>query len=162
MKLIQETPSRLMLEARPWVLGSALIIGIVAFLALALALWSVTAWLTLGLGLAAILLAVCFVVFVQRVIVIFDRPAAAVVIRTRSLMGQEEQTLALSDVTGAGVETSRSTSTSTDGRRSTSVTHRTVLATRSGPLPLTSIYTSGSGAETIAQAINRWLAAPAR
>jgi hypothetical protein len=162
MKLIQETPARLVLEERPWVLGSALIIGILVFLALALGLWTVTVWLTLGFGLAALLLAVCFVVFVQRVIVILDREAGALVIRTRNLMGQGERTLALSEVSGAEVETSRSTSTSNNGGRTTSVTHRTVIATRSGPVPLTNIYTSGSGAENNAAAINRWLAAAPR
>jgi len=160
MQVTHETPDRLVLEQRPWVLGAVLIVCIVILLALAMVLWSATAWLTLGFGLAALLLAVCFVVFVQRVIVIFDRPTGALVIRTHSLTGEDEKTLALADVARAEVETSRSTSTSNDGSRSVSVTHRTVLVTGSGPLPLTSSSSSGSSAEINATAINRWLSQP--
>lgn len=160
MQVIKDTPARLVLEERPWVLGSVLIIGILVLLALALALSGETLWLTVGFGLAAALLAVCFAVFVKRVIVIFDRDAEALVIRSRSLMGQGERTIALSDIIAAEVETSRSTSTSSNGSRTSSITHRAVLATRSGPIPLTDIFSSGSGAEIDAAAINRWLRAP--
>lgn len=159
MKLIEETPARLVVEDRPWIIGTALTLGILLCLALAMGLYRGSGWLTLGFGLASLLLAVLFVVFVRRVIVIFDRDAQALVIRTRSLTGDSETTLALADVTGAEVETSRSTSTSNDGSRSVSVTHRPVLTTRTGPVPLTQVYSSGSGAETIAAAVNRWLSA---
>ena len=115
--------------------------------------------LTLGFGLAALLLAVCLVLFVQRVIVIFDRAAGAMVIRTRSLMGEDEKTLPLTDILRAEVETSRGTSTSNDGNLSVSVTHRTVLVTGAGPLPLTQSSSAGASAEVNAAAINRWLAA---
>lgn len=162
MQVIEETPARLVLEEKPWVLGIVLIIGILILLALTLGLRRESGWLSFGFGLGALLLAVCFVVFVQRVIVIFDRAAGALVIRTRNLMGQGERTLALSEVSGAEVETSRSTSTSNNGSRTTSVTHRTVIATRSGPVPLTNVYSSGSGAENNAAAINRWLVASPR
>jgi hypothetical protein len=157
MKLIEETPARLVVEDRPWIIGTALTLGILLCFALAMGLYRGSGWLTLGFGLASLLLAVLFVVFVRRVIVIFDRDAQALVIRTRSLTGDSEMTLALADVTGAEVETSRSTSTSNDGSRSVSVTHRPVLTTRTGPVPLTQVYSSGSGAETIAAAVNRWL-----
>ena len=76
-------------------------------------------------------------------------------------MGQGERTIALSDIIAAEVETSRSTSTSNTGSRTSSITHRAVLATRSGPIPLTDIFSSGSGAEIDAAAINRWLRVPA-
>lgn len=158
MKVIEDTPGRLVLEDRPWLLGSVLIIGILIFLALAMGTYDVSIWLGIGFGLASLLLAVCFVAFVRRVLVLFDRSAGALVIRTRSLMGQGEKTLALSDVTGAEVETSRSTSTNNDGGTSISITHRPVLATRSGPVPLTQVFSSGNGAEEIASAINAWLA----
>lgn len=158
MKVIEDTPDRLVLEDRPWLLGSVLIIGILIFLALAMGTYDVTIWLGIGFGLAALLLAVCFVAFVRRVLVLFDRSAGALVIRTRSLMGQGEKTLPLSDVTGAEVETSRSTSTNNDGGTSISTTHRPVLATRSGAVPLTQVFSSGNGAERIAFAINAWLA----
>ncbi|WP_374429140.1 hypothetical protein [Tabrizicola sp.] len=159
MQVTQETPARLVLEQRPWVLGAVLGVCIVILLALAMVLWRESAWLTLGFGLAALLLAVCLVLFVQRVIVIFDRAAGAMVIRTRSLMGEDEKTLPLTDILRAEVETSRSTSTSNDGNLSVSVTHRTVLVTGAGPLPLTQSSSAGASAEVNAAAINRWLAA---
>lgn len=158
MQVITETPDQLVLEDRPWLLGSLLALGILTFLGLALGLFSTSAWLSLGFGLAAALLGLCFVVFVRRVRAIFDRRAGALVIRTRSLLGETEKTLALSDITGATVETSRSYSTNTNGRGSTSVTHRPVLSTRTGPVPLTQVYSSGSGAETVVAAVSRWLA----
>ncbi len=158
MNVTQDTPHCLVLESRPWLLGSVLIICILLLLALALGLYQESVWLTLGFGAASALLAVCFVAFVRREFVMFDRKSGAVVIRSRSLMGQEERTLSLTDVTGAEVETSRSSSTGNSGNRTTSVTHRTVLKTLTGPVPLSSIYSSGSGAEVNAAAINRWLA----
>lgn len=161
MQVIEETPDRLVIESRPWVLGGVLILGILILLALAMALWSESAWLTLGFGLAALLLCVCFAVFVRRLLVIFDRSAGMLVIRARSLSGQTERTLSLGDILRAEVETTRSSSTSTNGSRSTSVTHRPVLVTRSGPVPLTQIASSGDGAAVIVAAMNRWLSAPA-
>lgn len=157
MHVTQDTPDCLVLESRPWVLGSVLIICILLLLALALGLYRESVWLTLGFALGAALLAVCFVAFVRRELVMFDRKSGALVIRSRSLMGQEERTLSLTDVTGAEVEILRSSSTGNNGNRTTSVTHRTVLKTRSGPLPLSSVYSSGSSAEVNAAAINRWL-----
>lgn len=157
MKVIEDTATRLVIEDRPWLLGGILICGILLCLALSMGLWSASPWLTLGFGLATLLLVACFVAFVRRVLVIFDRSAGALVIRTRSLTGQVEQSLALDDVTGAMVETTRSTSTASNGGQTTSVTHRPVLTTRSGSLPLTQVYSSGTGAEEIAHAINRWL-----
>lgn len=158
MKTVEETRNRLVLEDKPWILGGLLIVGILFFLALALGLRSASVWLTLGFGLAAVLISCLFVVFVQRVVVIFDRYAGTVVIRRRSLNGETEQSLPLVIVTGADVETSRSISSAGSGGRSTSITHRPVLVTRSGPVPLTQIYSSGQGAERIAAVINRWLA----
>lgn len=158
MQVTLDTPARLVLEEKPWLLGAILIVGILVLLALAMGLWRESLWLGLGFGLAAGLLAICFVIFVRRVLVIFDRAAGVLVIRSRSLTGQEERTLVLAEVTGAEVETSRSTSSDNDGHRTTSVTHRPVLSTRSGPVPLIQVYNAGSGAGIIAEAVNRWLA----
>ncbi len=131
---------------------------IVVLAGVALFLLRENGWVSLGLGGAAALVGVLFVVFVRRVLVIFDRGAGAVVIRTATLLGQTEKSLALADIQGCEVETSRSTSRDSDGRRSTSTTHRPVLRTASGPVPLTLISTSGGGASRVAEAINRWMA----
>lgn len=161
MRIAETTPDRLTLESRPWVLGSALVVAMLVFLGLGLATFATEPWLGLGMGLGAALTAVLFVVFVRRVIVIFDRRAGGVVIRTASLLGQTERTLRLADVTGAGVETSISRSTSSSSFRDTvSHTHRPVLQTTTGDVPLTIIYSSGNGAAQMAEAINLWLQQP--
>lgn len=161
MRIAETTPDRLTLESRPWVLGSALIVAILIFLGVALATFAAEPWLGLGMALGAALIAVMFVVFVRRVIVIFDRPAGGVVIRTATLLGQTERSLRLADVAGAGVETSVSRSTSSSSSRGTvSRTHRPVLQTTTGDVPLTIIYSSGNGAAQMAEAINSWLQQP--
>jgi hypothetical protein len=157
MNVKETTPERLTIESRPWLLGAVLIVVIVMLAGIALFMLSENAWVSLGLGGAAALIAVMFVIFVRRVLVIFDRAAGAVVIRTATLLGQKEQSLPLADVRHARVESFRSTSPS-GGRSSTRTTHRPVLETTKGPVPLTLISTSGNGAETVAIAINRWLA----
>lgn len=160
MQVIEDTPARLVIEDRPWVLGGILAVCILLSLALGMALWTTTAWATLGFGLTAAFLGGIFVIFVRRILVILDRPAKSVVIRTRSLFGTDEHVLSLSVVTGAEVETSRSTSTDTDGSRSVSITYRPILSTVSGPVPLTPFHSAGDGSRIIAEAINRWLDQP--
>jgi hypothetical protein len=158
MRISDETPDRLTLESRPWVLGSVLIGVILVMVTVALSNLRAEPWLALGMFLGVCLIGVAFVVFVRRVIVIFDRKAGAVVIRTASLMGQSEKTLPLADITGVVVETSISRSSRSNGRRTVSRTHRPVLETTSGPFPLTEVFSGGNGAARIAETLNRWLA----
>jgi hypothetical protein len=156
MRIAETTPDRLTLEARPWVLGAILIAVILFMLLLAWGTLAEAPWLALGMALGAGLFGLAFVVFVRRVLVIFDRPAGAVVIRTATVLGTSETTLPLATIRSAGVETSVST-TSSSGRRSQ--THRPVLRLHGGarPHPLTEVYSGGQGAAMVAQAINRWL-----
>ncbi len=88
MRIAHETPDRLTLESRPWVLGSVLALVILLMAAISLSTIGQNLWLGLGMALGAGLFGLCFVVFVRRVIVILDRPAGALVIRTASLTGQ--------------------------------------------------------------------------
>ncbi len=155
MRIVEETPDRLVLEERPWLLGIILTISILVFCALAFGLAGTSLWLGLGFAVATAVFALAFIAFVRRVIAIFDRPARAVVLRTASLLGQREQTIVLTDITCAEVETSRSTSSS--GGKLSGVTHRTVLRTSGGPVPMTEVFSSGSGAARNAAIINRWL-----
>jgi hypothetical protein len=160
MRLATETPDRLTIESRPWVLGSVLVVLIMVMLLVAWTAVGTEPWLGIGMLLGAGLFGVAFVAFVRRVIVIFDRTAGAVVIRTASLMEQGETTLPLADITSVEVETSISRSTGSSGRRgSVSHTHRPVLLTKDGPVPLTEVYSGGNGAREIAEVVNRWLAA---
>jgi hypothetical protein len=158
MRIAEETPDRLTLESRPWVLGAVLIAVILLMLWIAWATFGDEPWLGIGMVLGAGLFGVAFVAFVRRVIVIFDRKAGAVVIRTASLMGQSERTLPLDDIEKAAVDTriSRNRSSSS-GSDTISRTHATVLETPTGQVHLTQVYSGGDGAERIATAINRWL-----
>jgi hypothetical protein len=159
MRIAEDLPDRLTLEARPWILGSFLATVLFAMLAVALYNLRSDPWLALGMLLAAGLVGLCFAVFVRRVLVIFDRAAGAVVIRTRSVLGQTERSLPISDIREVTVETSVS-HTRSNGRRSVSRTHRPVLQTLAGPVPLTEVYSGGNGATEIAEAANRWLRSP--
>lgn len=158
MRIVEDTPDRLTIESRPWVLGSFLAGLIVIMLLIALATIGEEVWLGIGMLLGAGLFGVAFVAFVRRVIVIFDRRAGAVVIRTATILGQSERTLALAGIRDVLVETSISRSTSSNGGRSTiSRTHRPVLHTDEGEVPLTEVFSGGNGAEEIAEATRRWL-----
>lgn len=157
MRILESSPRRLILEDRPWALGIVLTLAILLPLLLALATWRESLWLAFAMGLVASLFGIAFVAFVRRVIVIFDRDAGAVVIRTASLMGQTESTHALPGISHAGVETSINRSTSSSGVP-TSRTHRTVLHVAGKVVPLTEVHSAGDGAERMAAAINTWLA----
>lgn len=160
MRITETSPARLTLEDRPWLIGSILAIAILFFLLLAMAVWADAPWLGLAFLLGAALFGVAFVAFVRRVIVIFDRAAGAMLVRTASLLGQSEATYPLSDIQRAEVETTVNRSTSSDSRqRLTSETHRTVLQVAGQAVPLTQVSSSGDGAALAAKAINDWLQA---
>ena len=158
MQIRETLPHCLTLEDRPWLLGIILAVVILFLLLLALATAGESLWLAFAMLLMAALFGAAFVAFVRRVIVILDRDAGAVVIRTKSVLGQSEATHPLAAISHASVETTVSRSTSSNGRRSTtSQTHRTVLHIGDKVVPLTEVYSSGDGAERIAGAINDWL-----
>lgn len=159
MRIRQDTPDRLVLEDRPWLLGSILAAVTLGLGALALTLGADSLWRGFGLGLGAALFGAGFVAFVRRVIVIFDRGAGAVVIRSVGLLGQTEATHPLTAITYARVQTAVNRSTSQTGKlASTSETHRVVLDLHGSTLPLTQVYSGGPGAAACAAAVNRWLA----
>ena len=160
MRIALSSPRRLILEDRPWVLGIILTLAILFPVLLALATWRDAPWLALAMGLVAVLFGAAFVAFVRRVIVIFDRDAGTVVIRSASLLGQTETTLALADILQAEVETVVNRSTkSTNTSSSTSETHRTVLHVAGAVVPLAQVHTAGDSALLMAATINLWLAA---
>lgn len=158
MRILETSPRRLILEDRPVLLAVILGVVIVFLMFLAMA----TVWESFWLGFALVLMAALFggamVIFVRRVIVIFDRDAGSISIRTTSLLGRSETSHPLARLSRASVETSISRSTSSSGRRSTtSQTHRTVLHLDSETVPLTMAFSSGGGADRMATAINGWL-----
>ena len=158
MRIVEDTPQRLTLEDRPWLIGTILIVVILAMLGVALALGREDLWVGLGLGLGAAIFGVAFVVFVRRTIVILDRDAAAVVIRTASLLRRTEKRIALADITGAAVESRTSRRTSSQRRSGLpNKAHRPVLQLTAVVEPLNQIYIGGNGAHETVDAINRWL-----
>ncbi|WP_103258556.1 hypothetical protein [Tabrizicola aquatica] len=158
MKVLDQTPDRLLLEENPLLLGVLLAIAVFLPLALAVVLLVQGSWFGLIPLAVAAFLALFLVLFVVRTRVLFDRPAGHVVIRLRRLTGETAQVLPLADIRAARVETSISRSTPTNGGTATvSETHRAVLLTPQGEVPLTTAYSAGDGAERMAQAINDWL-----
>ncbi|WP_135448328.1 MULTISPECIES: hypothetical protein [Tabrizicola] len=159
MRIAEITPDRLTLDSRPWALGLILILAILFFLGVALFTLRDEPWLAFGMTLGAALMGVMFVIFVRRVLVIFDRPTGVVVIRTATLLGRAHRSLRLADIMAAGVETTLSHSSTDASSGSTATyTHRPILKTTTGDVPLTQIHSSGDGAARTAEAINRWLA----
>lgn len=157
MRLQSVTPERLILEERPWFLGSLLIVVIVALLALALLFVPVNGWAALGFAVGATLFGAVFVFVVRRTVVIFDRIAGAVEIRAASLTGMSQRRIALNQILAAEAETVTSAASPGPGQRTT-VTRRPVLQTRDGIVVLSPIYSGGPGALQVADIVNDWLA----
>jgi hypothetical protein len=151
MRIKSETPDMLIIEDRPVVIAlllSAFVLAevIAVFYLVAEGEWAGVAMLGLGIPL----LAVAFIVFVRRTIVFLDRPGGMVTIRVASLIGQKENSLPLAEVTGAEVQTRRSSKGGS--------THRPALRLTGGSAQeLVTVYTSGGGAGRVVGAINRWL-----
>lgn len=140
------------------VLGVILVVVIVFLAFLALVTVGESGWIALVLALMAALFTGAFVLFVRKVTAIFDREAGVVVIASKGVLGQTETSHSLPNLSRAGVETSISRSTSSNGgRATTSRTHRTVLHIGEETVPLTLVYSGGDGAERAANAINDWL-----
>lgn len=158
MRIVEDSPDRLVIEDRPIILGTLFVVIVIFFVAAAL--WTVADAPAVAFGalLGAVLMGICFAVFVRRVFVIFDRAADALVIRTASVFGQTVVQLRLPDIAEAVVETT----TSIDDHDSTTartLMHRPALRLTNGRpnQPLTQIYSGGKGASKAVDAINRWL-----
>lgn len=155
MRVRQDTPDRLVLEERPWVLGAGLALGVVVFSAVGLATVMSAPWLGLAMFGGAALFGLLFAVLVRRTIAIFDRTAGAMVLRSVSLFGTTETTLPLARIRGALVQTSHASGT---GSMAASRTHRVALRLEGAePLPLTVVHSAGPGAARAAEAIDCWL-----
>ena len=107
-----------------------------------------------GLGIAAM------AVFVERLQVVLDARAGVARISRRTMFRQRETGFDLSRVLGAELQNATS---NRDGRRRTlsrpafKVTHGTDLDPHAHPI--TEIYSSGRGPETLVTALNHWLEA---
>ncbi len=159
MKITRDTPDQLILENKPWVIGALMIFMFVVFTGaglMAIASGEIlfgALFALLGGGVSA----GCFAAFVRRTMVIFDRPGGTINLRRKGVFGMTDVTHELRHLDRAVVQTSHSTDS--DGHSST--THRCAIILNggmsAGTHPLTLVYSSGSGADRAADAINRWL-----
>ncbi|WP_171208834.1 MULTISPECIES: hypothetical protein [unclassified Ruegeria] len=163
MKILRDTPNQLILSNTPWLIGLMLIGFILAFLGAGIFMvsdgdkpvWFGILFAFFGGGMGAVI----FCAMVRRVQVILDRPSKTILIRRQSVFGYETVEHALSDLSHAEVETSR-----TSRRGSSSKVHRPVLildkGMSAGRHPIVETYYSGGGAQRLVDAVNSWL--PAR
>ena len=142
------------------VLGVVLAAMILFLLFMTLMTGRENVWAGLGLGVATAMFCLAFAAFVRRLTVNFDRACGTVVIRTVSIFGQKQQSLALSDVERAVVETQVSRSTGSSGgrhQRTMHETHRPSLRMAQGIVPLHEHRIGGKSAAEAVAAINAWL-----
>ena len=155
VKVQSATADQLELVWRPWALsiGFAVLTLILAFITLVwLANADYSAATKTGFGLA--LSTAGFAAFLRQEIVIFNRPANAVVLRSASLFGTRETSCSLTGLIRAEARTN-----SFGATRLT--TWRPVLIFQVTPtLPLTAVFIGGASARTCVDAINHWLTHP--
>ena len=154
MKLVSSSPDRLVLRARPVLIG----IGVACAMLLFAAIWLVKFFSDDHSDLAALallfgLFGLVFIFFVRQEVAVFDRPSNTLTLRSIGVLGAREQFRPLDEVTKAVLETSAN-----DGDSKAGPSYRAVLNFTSGPpLPLSAIFRSGSDAKTAVQQINTWL-----
>ena len=154
MKLVSSSPDRLVLRARPVVMGIGLAAAMLLFAAIWLAKYLSDDHSDLtALALLFALFGLAFIVFVRQEVAVFDRPSNTLTLRSVGVLGAREQSRPLAEVNRAVLETSAN-----DGDSRAGPSYRAVLNFISGPpLPLSAIFRSGSDAKTAVQQINTWL-----
>ena len=156
MKIRENTPDRLVLEDRPWLI--ALAISAMALVTAGVTLsnllageWGAAAMMGLGTALCGL----AFGVFVRRSIVFLDRTTGLVTLREASVLGTTEVQHPLAEVGGAQVDTRKGRSR--PGKHDPD-THRPCLTLSGGTrVPLVKVYTSGPGASRAAAELSSWL-----
>lgn len=154
MKITRDTPDQLILASVPWLMSILLTAIILIFVAVGLSLVFDGDLMGLffaifggGIGTA------CFVAFVRRVQVIFDRRQQTFTIRRKTVFGYKENTRALGDVDHALIEHT----TNSDGQR---LDRPTLVMRRGGGdlrVPIVTTYSNSNRSGDIVEAINRWM-----
>lgn len=171
MRIVDQTPDRLVLEIRPvglmilcvglfllfFVLGFGMrlflpaVAGLMGFPEMPglSSLPKAPGMNLLGYASAIPLLVAVFLLKTRRLT--FDRPAGLVTLASRGVLGRRESTYPLADLQGASLAASRSGNSGT--------TYRAVLhfAGDAGQVPVTPYSTSGPGPARTVDAINGWL-----
>lgn len=170
MRLVENSPDRLVLEIRPVALmilcvGLFLLFFILGF-GMRLFVRAIAGLMGMGdvpglsnlpavpgmnaLGYASVipLLVAVFLIKTRRLTL--DRPSGQVTLATRGVLGRGEKTWPLAELQGASLVASRSHNSGT--------TYRAVLHfSGSGDVPVTPYSTSGPGPSRTADAVNGWL-----
>ena len=156
MKIMTDTPERLVLEHRPLLLALLLVM-----LTLMLIYATMAAYAEGDTGKAFFTLAVTVVLMVpsfwfgiERVQVIFDRREKTCTVRKRRLSGDLFETHPLDTVTRAMLQTHKGNRDDPDSHRVALVLGADRLENRHG---LTHSYRSGPRAQKVVQRINAWL-----
>lgn len=163
MRIHTNTPDRLILKNVPWVVGIAIISGI-----LGLTAWSLQSFLDGAYTRAIVLLlsgpgflGVFFVIFVRRDDLILDRIANTIELRHATVFGRRKVRHDLYHLKEAIVQ---SNTGSVSHGSAKAPTHRVALVLDggmdAGTHPVTEVYYSGNAAERAAHEINGWLMAP--
>lgn len=150
MSVKRNTPDQLIVADIPWFLGVGLTVFILIFVGVGLSIiasgdWMGLMFIVIGGGVGAI----CFIGFVRRVQVIFDRLSDRIIIRRRSVFGYSEDTHPLSELKGVTLEESR-------GSKGT-LMYRPTLLMNGDRVPIVESYTNTRGPQKLASAIEDWL-----
>ena len=159
MKIALNTPEKLILDDRPWILGGCLVVLILVFAGFGLnALLAGRMGGLLGL-VGAALWAVALVVFVRRTTISLDRQMGQMTREVSSLRAKSGQNWPLEDIRRAELDSRLSRDSSGAGRSRYTQMHRVVVQWNDGraPLPLTEVYTSGPNPAVAVDTLNRWL-----
>ena len=171
MRLIEETPERLVIELRPtglvilcigmFVLFFFLGFGLNTLLPAAVGMLGLPGETALAnlpqipgmtiLGLASFVPLGVALVFLRTRRLEFDRPGGTLTVESLGLLGRKEASYPMASVQGAVLITNRAQ----DGR----VAHRAALKVSGARaiVPLTPYFTSGNGPELTVNAINGWM-----
>ena len=153
LRITRYTPTLFIAQHVPWVIAGALFLFIMGFVTPGVLLafdgvWHGLLFAALGGGLG--FAAMC--VFVERLMLRLDATDDTATIRRLTILKRTSTTIPLGDVIEADTESLRDHET---GRRQS----RPVLRLKNGEsLPVTQIYSSGPGADRLAEKVNGWLA----
>ncbi|WP_299778808.1 hypothetical protein [uncultured Roseobacter sp.] len=156
MRILTDTPDRLVIEHRPLLLALALVALTLLLLYAAMASYAEgdTGKALFVLAVTLLLMGPSFWFAVERVQVIFDRRARTYTLRKRRLAGDQFETHPLDTVTRAMVQTHKGNHEDPDCHRVALVLGADRLENRHG---LTHSYRSGQQARQVVGRINAWL-----
>lgn len=154
MKIVRDMPEQLIIAHIPWMMGILLTFFILLFAGIGLSILSQGEVFGLVFLLGGLVIGgACFIGFVRRVQVIFDRATDRIIHRRRSVLGFKEREFALSDLDGAELQSTVSSKGAT--------LYRPVLEFKSGPdagsFPMVDAYTNTRGPKQAVRAVNSWL-----